>query len=147
MTRTVLRLFIGAVATVIHGVAQLVAVNAAVVAAAESERRLTLDVHCECTKVVLKNLHGESKSHDDDSVVCVCVEVGVVSYSTSEAPHPNCPRSRCRRRISIEAAHTRGSCTRTGRGDSRCHWRSAALRGQSQHVRVSRISVWAPVGA
>lgn len=145
MTRTVLLLLIGAVAAVVHRVAQLVAVDAAVVAAAESERRLTLDVHCKFTKVVLKNLHGESNIHDTTMLVCVCVEV--ISYSTSEAPRLNCPRSRCRRRISTEAARTRGSCTRTGRGGSRCRWRSAALRGRNQHVSVSYISVFAPFGA
>lgn len=76
VTRTALWLFIGAVAAVVHRVAQLVAVDAAVVAAAESERRLTLDVHCKFTKVVLKNLHGESHSNDD--CVGVCVEVGLI---------------------------------------------------------------------
>lgn len=80
----------------------------------------------------LKNLR-----HDYDYVgVCAGGEA-VISYGTSEAPRPNCPRSRCRRRTSSAAARTRGSCTRTGRGGSRCRWGSAALRGQNGHVRVS----------
>lgn len=67
LTRTVLLPLIGAVAAVVHGVAQLVAVYAAVVVTAESERRLTLDVHCKFTKIVKKNLQ------DNDFIgVCVC---------------------------------------------------------------------------
>lgn len=52
------------------------AVDAAVVAAAEAERRLTLDVHCGYTKVVLKILHCEFNGHDsiyDGVRACVCV--------------------------------------------------------------------------
>lgn len=64
------------------------------------------------------------------------LEAGLMSYSTSEAPRPNRLRSRCRRRISSGAARTRGSCTRTGRGGSRCRWRSGGLRGQNEVRRV-----------
>lgn len=63
LARTVLLPLIGAVAAVVHGVAQLVAVYAAVVAAAESERRLTLDVHCKFTTVVKKKT-----PHDNDYI-------------------------------------------------------------------------------
>lgn len=43
---TVFLSLIRAVTAVVHRVAQLVAVDAAVVVAAETERRLTLDFHC-----------------------------------------------------------------------------------------------------
>lgn len=77
--------------------------------------------------------------HQSQQQLCwgVCVRVCVNSYSTSEAPRLNCLRSRCRRRISSEAARTRGSCTQTGKGGSRCRWGSGSLRGQNQPVKFS----------
>lgn len=46
ITRTVFLSLIGAIPTVIDRVTQLVAVDAAIVVTAETERSLTLDVHC-----------------------------------------------------------------------------------------------------
>lgn len=46
ITRTVFLFLIGAVTTVIDRVTQLVAVDAAIVFTAETERSLALDVHC-----------------------------------------------------------------------------------------------------
>lgn len=88
------------------------------------------------------------KFKSPNTYCCECAK-RQISYSTSEAPHPNCLRSRCRHRTSTEAAHKRGSCTQTGRGGSRCRWKSGELRGQNRSVRVSRtVSEWAdPVRA
>lgn len=47
--------FIGTVATVIHRVTKLVAVDAAVVVTAETEWSFTLNVHCRDTKATEKN--------------------------------------------------------------------------------------------
>lgn len=46
ITRTVVFSLVRAVATVIHRVTQLVSVDAAIVVAVETERSVTLDVHC-----------------------------------------------------------------------------------------------------
>lgn len=60
----------------------------------------------------------------------------VIPYSRGEAPHLNCPRSRCLHHISSEAGHIHGSCTQTGRGDSMCHLESGSLKVRTVHLNL-----------
>lgn len=66
-----------------------------------------------------------------EQLLCVCR----TSYSTSEAPRPNYPHSRCLHHISSEAGHIRGSCTQRETGGSTCRWESGLLK-----VRISLLN-------
>lgn len=138
ITLTVFLSLIWAVTTVIDRVAQLVAVDAAVVVTAETERCLTLDFHCGWAERA-----GLKKTSRQVQQMKIKAEqfsffVRWTSYSRGEAPHLSYLHSRCLRHTSKEAGRIRGSYTQTGRWGSMCHWENGWLEVKIRKLKKKR---------